>query len=86
MFASNETPTDAEVRNYEKKREDKKVSNDEWVSRGDPDALIKRRPQREMRLFRADFVSLEHLRRMPIAWLKNEMSFQRGNNSGCQRI
>ena len=42
VVASNETPTDEEVRNYDKKREDKKVSNDEWVSPVDPDARITR--------------------------------------------
>lgn len=36
----NETPTDEEVRNYDKNREGKKVSNADWVSPTDPDARI----------------------------------------------
>lgn len=38
----NETPTDEEVRNYDKNREGKKVSNADWVSPTDPDARITR--------------------------------------------
>ena len=35
-----EEPTDEEVRRFDKRRKDKKVSNDEWVSPTDPDAKI----------------------------------------------
>ena len=42
VVAEDETPTDEEIRNYDKKRENKKVSNDEWVSPADPDARITR--------------------------------------------
>lgn len=42
VVAPNATPTDEEVRNYDKKRDQKKVSNDEWVSPTDPDARITR--------------------------------------------
>ena len=33
-------PTDEEVRRYDKSRENKRVSNDEWMSSNDPDARI----------------------------------------------
>jgi transposase len=33
-------PNDEEVRRYDKKRKDKKVSNEEWVSKTDPDSRI----------------------------------------------
>src|ERR1043166_3872123 len=33
-------PTDEEIRRYDKKRKDKKVSNEEWVSPTDPEARI----------------------------------------------
>lgn len=37
-----EEPTDEDVRRFDKRRKDKKVSNDEWVSPTDPDAKITR--------------------------------------------
>lgn len=42
VVAPDHTPTDEEVRNYDKKRKDKKVSNEEWVSETDPAARIAR--------------------------------------------
>jgi transposase len=36
------TPTDEEIRRYDKRRKGKKVSNDEWVSPTDPDSRIAR--------------------------------------------
>lgn len=42
VVAPNQTPTDEEVRNYDRKRADKKVSNEEWVSESDPEARITR--------------------------------------------
>jgi transposase len=35
-----ENPTDEELRRFDKKRKDKRVSNDEWVSETDPDSRI----------------------------------------------
>lgn len=35
-----EEPTDEEIRRFDKKREDKKVSNEDWESKTDPDARI----------------------------------------------
>jgi hypothetical protein len=35
-----EEPTSEEVRRFDKQRQDKKVSNDEWVSESDPEARI----------------------------------------------
>jgi len=40
VIGADETPTDEEVRRFDKKRKDKKVSNDEWESSTDPDAKI----------------------------------------------
>jgi hypothetical protein len=37
-----ENPTDEELRRFDKTRKDKKVSNDEWESRNDPDSRIAR--------------------------------------------
>jgi transposase len=37
-----EEPSDEDVRRYDKKRKDKKVSNQEWVSPNDPDSRIAR--------------------------------------------
>jgi transposase len=37
-----ETPTDEELRRFDKNREDKKVSNDDWVSPNDPESRIAR--------------------------------------------
>lgn len=36
------TPSDEEIRRYDKQRKNKKVSNDEWVSPADPDSRITR--------------------------------------------
>lgn len=36
------TPSDEEIRRYDKRRKGKKVSNDEWVSPNDPDSRIAR--------------------------------------------
>ena len=33
-------PTDEELRRYDKKRKNKKVSNEEWVSESDPESRI----------------------------------------------
>lgn len=40
VIAEHEEPTDEEVRRFDKRRKDKKVSNEEWVSPTDPDATI----------------------------------------------
>jgi len=40
VIAKDEEPTDEEVRRYDRRRKDKKVSNEEWVSSTDPDATI----------------------------------------------
>ena len=37
---SDEEPTDEEVRRYDKKRKNKRVSNEDWVSESDPDSRI----------------------------------------------
>lgn len=37
---SDEKPTDEEVRRYDKKRKNKRVSNEDWVSQSDPDGRI----------------------------------------------
>jgi transposase len=37
-----ENPTDEELRKFDQKRPNKKVSNDEWVSRTDPDSRVAR--------------------------------------------
>jgi transposase len=37
-----EDPTDEELRRFDKRRKDKKVSNDDWVSPNDPDSRIAR--------------------------------------------
>lgn len=37
-----QTPSDEELRRFDKQRKDKKVSNDQWVSETDPDARIAR--------------------------------------------
>jgi transposase len=42
VVKANEEPTDEEVRNFDKKRKDKKVSNEDWVSATDPEAKIAR--------------------------------------------
>jgi transposase len=39
-IAKDHEPTDEEVRRFDRKRKDKKVSNDEWVSATDPDSRI----------------------------------------------
>jgi len=39
-IAQDEEPTDEEVRRFDKGRQDKKVSHEEWVSPSDPDAKI----------------------------------------------
>ena len=39
-IAKNHEPTDEEVRRFDKKRTNKKVSNDEWVSPDDPESRI----------------------------------------------
>ncbi len=40
VIDSEHQPTDEEIRRYDKKRENKRVSNDEWVAKNDPDARI----------------------------------------------
>ena len=40
VIGATDTPTDEEVRRFDKKRKDKKVSNEEWESKTDPDARI----------------------------------------------
>ncbi|MCE9529455.1 MAG: transposase [Planctomycetales bacterium] len=40
VIDAEDQPTDEEIRRYDKKRKDKKVSNDEWVSRTDCDSRI----------------------------------------------
>jgi transposase len=40
VIAAEEEPTDEEIRRFDKKRKDKKVSNDQWVSPTDPEAKI----------------------------------------------
>lgn len=40
VIAKDEEPTDEEVRRFDRRRKDKKVSNDEWFSPTDPDATI----------------------------------------------
>jgi transposase len=40
VIAANEEPTDEEVRRFDKKRKNKKVSNKDWESKTDPDARI----------------------------------------------
>lgn len=42
VVAEDEQPTDEELRRYDKNRENKKVSNEEWVSPTDPDSRIAR--------------------------------------------
>lgn len=42
VIATNATPTDEEVRAFDKKRHGKKASNDDWVSTTDPHARIAR--------------------------------------------
>lgn len=42
VVAADVTPTEEEVRNFDKKRKGKTVSNDEWVSQTDPHARIAR--------------------------------------------
>lgn len=42
VIAADVTPSEEEIRSYDKNRKDKKVSNDEWVSRTDPHARIAR--------------------------------------------
>jgi transposase len=42
ITSEGETPTDEEIRRYDKNRKDKSVSNEEWVSPSDPDAKITR--------------------------------------------
>lgn len=42
VIAAGVTPSEEEIRAYDKNRKDKKVSNDEWVSRTDPHARIAR--------------------------------------------
>ena len=42
VVQANEEPTDEEVRRYDKKRQGKKVSNEDWESPIDPDASITR--------------------------------------------
>lgn len=37
-----ENPTDDELRKFDKNRDDKKVSNDDWQSPADPDSRIAR--------------------------------------------
>ena len=39
-IAAHEEPTDDEVRRYDKRRKNKKVSNEEWVSESDPESRI----------------------------------------------
>src|SRR5688572_15682611 len=40
VIEQDEEPTDEELRRFDRKRKDKKVSNDEWESPTDPDARI----------------------------------------------
>ena len=40
LIAEGEEPTDAELRRFDKRRKDKKVSNQEWKSETDPDSRI----------------------------------------------
>ena len=40
VIAAEEEPSDEDIRRFDKRRQDKKVSNDEWVSPTDPDAQI----------------------------------------------
>ena len=40
MIGPEETPSDEEIRRFDKARKDKKVSNAEWVSKTDPEAKI----------------------------------------------
>jgi transposase len=40
VIDKNHEPTDEEVRRYDKKRKNKRVSNDEWVSSTDPESRI----------------------------------------------
>jgi transposase len=40
VIGPEETPTDEEIRRFDKARKDKKVSNAEWVSKTDPEAKI----------------------------------------------
>jgi transposase len=40
VIDAKDEPSDEEVRRYDKKRKNKKVSNDEWVSPSDPDSRI----------------------------------------------
>ena len=40
IIETEQQPTDEELRRYDKKRKDKKVSNEEWVSPTDPEARI----------------------------------------------
>lgn len=40
VIAANEEPTDEEVRRFDKRRKNKKVSNEDWESTTDPDARI----------------------------------------------
>ena len=42
VIGPNDTPTDEEIRRFDKDRKDKKVSNAEWVSTTDPEAKITR--------------------------------------------
>ena len=43
VIAAEDEPTDEEVRRFDKKRRNKKVSNEEWVSPNDPEAKITRK-------------------------------------------
>ena len=40
LLEADEEPNDEDLRRYDKKRKNKKVSNDEWVSKSDPEARI----------------------------------------------
>jgi transposase len=40
VIETEDTPSDEDVRRFDKQRKDKKVSNDEWVSSSDPDSRI----------------------------------------------
>ncbi len=40
LIEADDTPSDDELRRFDKQRKDKKVSNEEWVSETDPDARI----------------------------------------------
>jgi transposase len=40
VIEKNQEPTDEEVRRFDKKRKDKKVSNEDWVSKSDPESQI----------------------------------------------